>query len=123
MAADDFDDPFAPASSLPDELDALIKEAYFEFDDEFSRTNIKLDVEHDNSDFGDGHEGTVSFSIGGGWDIEQKGGVVVAEDGNAKKKFHPNTGYYRFFSAALALEGAEDVLRAEGRGNPKIASM
>lgn len=123
--ADEFD-PFATSSGLPDQLDLTIDEAWFEFDPQYNdgQTLIfKMNVSSTDDDFGEAGKGVLMYPCGTGWQAAERGAVAVREDGNERKGFNDSCGYSMFFLGAIACEGAEKVLREEGRGDPRKAAM
>lgn len=118
-------DPFAGSTGLPDDFDMVVKTAWFEFDPEFNNGQtllMKMEVETSDPDFGEGGTGELRFSCGKGWETMDKGETATREDGT-NKLFHQSTAYQMFIKGAISCDGAEKVLRGEGRGDPRIASM
>lgn len=122
--ADEFD-PFATSSGLPDELDFDITEAWFEFDPQYNDGQtlvFKINVKATDEEFGEGGVGVLMYPCGNGWTAAERGAVAVREDGT-NKGFNNSSGYALFFLGAIACDGAEKVLRSEGRGDPRKAGM
>lgn len=121
-------DPFAPSTGLPDDFDAVIKAAWFEFDPEINSGQtlvLKMEMETTAEDFGpDGDgKGTLILSCGKGWDTQDRGATAVREDGNVRKGFHQSTAYHMFIDGAIKCDGAEKELRSSERGDPRKAAM
>lgn len=123
--ADEFD-PFQLSTGLPDQLDVVVEEAWFEFDPQYNDGQtlvFKMNVAATDEEFGEGGKGVLMYPCGAGWSAEDRGGKAVRDDGNERKGFNNGSGYGLFIDAALSCEGAEKVLRAEGRGDPRKAAM
>lgn len=123
--ADEFD-PFATSTGLPDSLDVTVEEAWFEFDPEYNNGQTllaKMTVMTNDEEFGDAGRGTLMYPCGEGWSAAERGAAAVRDDGNMKKGFNNSCGYAKFFLGAIECEGAEKVLRSEGRGDPRKAGM
>lgn len=124
MADDDFD-PFALSTGLPDKLDVVIDEAWFEFDPQYNDGQtllLKFNVTANDDEFGEHGKGTLQYGCGTGWTAADRGARAERDDG-AKKGFNQSSAYGLFIAAALNCDGAENVLRGEGRGDPRLASM
>lgn len=123
--SNDFD-PFAPSTGLPDDFDAVVKAAWFEFDPEFNNGQslvLKMTLQTDIEDFGpDGPTGDLLFSVGKGWTTNDRGATAVREDGKSKG-FHQSTAYHMWIDGAIKCDGAEKVLRSAERGDPRTAAM
>lgn len=127
MSNDNFD-PFAPSTGLPDDFDAVVKAAWFEFDPEFNNGQslvLKLTLQTDAEDFGNDGNGTgdLLLSTGKGWTTNDRGETAVREDGKGNKGFHQSTAYHLWIDGAIKCDGAEKVLRSAERGDPRKASM
>lgn len=125
MASDEEFDPFAFSSGFIDDVDIEVLDAYFAFDTEYNNgqtLRLSLDVMTDDEDFGEMGRGVLRpYPCGDGWTAEDKGAVAVREDG-AQKTFNRNASIAKLVSAMLDCDGVEDVLRSEGRGDPRKAS-
>lgn len=122
--ADEFD-PFAGSTGLPDKLDVVVQEAWFEFDPEYNNGQTLLarfNVDTTDDSFGENGKGIIQYACGNGWEAEDQGQRAVREDGG-QKGFNVNTAYQLFIAAAIECDGAEAVLRSEGRGDPRYAPM
>jgi hypothetical protein len=119
-------DPFAPSTGLPDDFDAVIKSAWFEFDPEFNNGQtlvLKMELETSDEDFGDHGTGELLLSCGKGWETPDRGATAVRDDGNERKGFHQSTAYFLWIDGAIKCDGAEKVLRTAERGDPRKAAM
>lgn len=119
-------DPFAPSTGLPDDFDAVVKSAWFEFDPEFNNGQtlvLKMELETDDEDFGEQGTGELLLSCGKGWTTNDRGATAVRDDGNLRKGFHQSTAYHLWIDGAIKCDGAEKVLRSVGRGDPRNAAM
>lgn len=126
MSEKDYD-PFAGSTGLPDDFDAVVKAAWFEFDPEFNNGQslvLKFTLETDEPDFGkDGNGvGDLLLSTGKGWTTNDRGATAVREDGS-RKGFNTSTAYFLWIDGAVKCDGAEKVLRSAERGDPRKADM
>lgn len=127
MSEQDYD-PFAPSTGLPDDFDAVVKAAWFEYDPEFNNGQslvLKLTLQTDEEDFGKDGNGTgdLLLSTGKGWTTNDRGATAVRDDGNTRKGFHQSTAYHLWIDGAIKCDGAEKVLRSADRGDPRKAAM
>lgn len=123
--ADEFD-PFAGSTGLPENFNAVITNAWFEFDPEIANGQqllCVLEMQTDDDNFGDEGVGTLKLSCGKDWDTKDRGATAVRDDGNERKGFHQSTAYQLWIKHAVMCDGAEKVLRSEGRGDPRKAEM
>lgn len=123
--SDEFD-PFALSTGLPDQLDITIEEAWFEFDPQYNDGQtlvFKITGMTNDEEFGEAGRGTLMYPCGAGWNVADRGAKAVREDGNERKGFNNGSGYGLFIDAAIGCDGAENVLRSEGRGDPRNAGM
>lgn len=125
MASEEEFDPFAFSSGFIDDVDIEVLDAFFAFDPEYNNgqtLRLSLDVMTDDEDFGEMGRGVLRpYPCGDGWTAEDKGAVAVREDG-AQKTFNRNASIAKLVSAMMDCDGVEDVLRSEGRGDPRKAS-
>lgn len=115
MATEEEFDSWSTASGLVDDITGVITNPYFDYDPEYhdgERPKLYITIQSDDPEIGDNGAHTESYGVGKGWKVVEKGAAVAPEKGG-KKKFHENSSYGNFITAA-AVTDAIDELRKRG---------
>ena len=90
-----------------------VTDAYFEYDDQFERTQLVMEVAGPNG------ERTERFNVGKGW-LPNDGGTMAVHD--QKTTFHKSCGLMKFVKSILVLDGGREILEERG-DDPTVAAV
>jgi len=115
-------DAYSFTDGLVTEYNGKITDAYFTYDDSYNDGEsllLKLEIQTDNSDMGDGGAVIEQYPVGKGWATYDKGKTATREDGKPRA-LNRNSGVALLVSSAMEA-GAADTLK--GRGIPTEAAI
>lgn len=114
MPEDTFDE-WSTSSGLIDDVDVTITNAVFTNPSDYMDGQVVVLLLEGQTSDSDNPEFSQYYSCGNGWEAAERGASVRREDGK-RKPFNKSSSYGIFFTRAVELEGAGEVLK--GKGTP-----
>lgn len=114
---DEFDS-WQTGTGFVSDFDAVIRNAYFEFDPEYmngEKLLLKMDVVSPDPEVGREGNGTdtIRFTCGSAWEPKEKGAIAVHESGKAKP-FNNSTGMGVLIDSVCEIPELLKVIKARG---------
>lgn len=109
---DDYN-PWVTGTGLYDDVDICIEDAVFEWDGEYDRLLLKLDITTDDDE---NPTDTLSLGCGKGWEVAEKGKSARREDGKSKP-FNAQSGIGLFIDAMVEAGALDELTRTDDKGN------
>jgi hypothetical protein len=108
-------DAYTFTDGLVTEYQGKITDAYFTYDDSYNDGEsllLKLEIQTDNPELGDGGAVIEQYPVGKGWETTDKGKTATREDGKPRA-LNRNSGVAVLVTSALEA-GAGDELKSRG---------
>jgi hypothetical protein len=108
-------DAYSFTDGLVTEYQGKITDAYFTYDDSYNDGEsllLKLEIQTDNSELGDGGAVIEQYPVGKGWETSDKGKTASREDGKPRA-LNKNSGVAVLVTSALEA-GAASELKSRG---------
>ena len=115
-------DAYSFSDGLVTEYQGKITDAYFTYDDSYNDGEsllLKLEIQSDNSELGDGGAVIEQYPVGKGWETTDKGKTASREDGKPRA-LNRNSGVAVLVTSALEAGAASEL---KSRGIPTDAAI